>query len=515
MYDGITMPPVPRTFAAFLTLILTHGDKSALVDSQTGVTYTYRELVERIQSLATRLAIAPGERVLLYKLSQLDWVVLFFAVQLRGGIVVPVDDRVGDEFVVKVVEQTEPVYFFTSEQSQSAHILAKTHVLPVTDLWLLPELYEVVPNHGPDAPCEIIFTSGTWSDPKGVVLSQRNLLANVEQLLGAYTHEKNEVVLSILPLTHAYQQTLGLLTPLVLGSKIVFLKVTNSIELLQVIKRYRVTIIPLVPRVLELLYSAITRKISSRRLRLAFVQVVTLARYLPLGLRRVLFRKVHALIGNDLHVLVSGGSPLQLPIDRFFQGLGYQVMVGYGLSECSPIVCAHFGQHRVVGEVGQPLPGVQVTLNEAHEIIVRGENVYLGYWPDTSGTTTDFKTGDIGTVLPGGSVVLQGRNKNLIIFASGEKCFCEDFETLLLAVDEIEHCCVVEKKQNGVTVAEALCTTVGDVSIDVEAVRARVNKKLPFGISLSRLVWVAAAEFPLTHTLKPSRVKISALLDAE
>jgi long-chain acyl-CoA synthetase len=364
-------------------------------------------------------------------------------------------------------------------------------------------------------PCEIIFTSGTWSEPKGVVLSQQNLLANVEQILSVYPYSKPTVVLGILPLSHAYQQTLGLLVPLALGSKVVFLKVTNSLDLINAIKSQNVDLIPMIPRVFELLRSAILRKIRNVYLRKVFTKLVNWSYYLPITIRRNIFYFIHQQLGSSLRVLIAGGSPFDRNLDRFFQGLGYHVFVGYGLSECSPIVTAGFSSERKQGEVGKPLPGITVDLNHLNEVVVQGENVFLGYWPHIENKVSILNTGDIGEITNSGTLILKGRSKNLIIFDNGEKCFCEDLERIINSHDGIESSCVVERRVSGEVRAECLVVLSENRKIDTARIINYVNVKLPLGIKLSRVVFVQNEDFPRTHTLKPNRAKVLSLLDSE
>jgi long-chain acyl-CoA synthetase len=503
------MKEIPRTFKEFLESLSERGDSAALVDAKTGITVTYKELYAKVTELAGRLEIKTGQRILLYKINQIDWVVCFFAIQVRGGITVPVDDRVSEDFLNKVVKNTEPAFIF-SDSTDISPLKIKIRNLksydsdPVTTL--------TFNNVDPDAPSEIIFTSGTWSDPKGVTLSQRNILANVEQILSIYPDKNPEVVLAILPLSHAYQQTLGLFTTLALGSRIVFLKVTSSIDLLEAIKKYKVTLIPLVPRVLELLFSSITRKIKNKRVRKWFVKFVVISRFLPRVVRRQIFFFIHKQIGKTLNILVSGGSPLSKHVDDFFQGLGYKVMVGYGLSECAPIVSAHVGQFRKSGEVGKPLPGIDVSLSSDGELVVSGENVFLGYWPSYN-STKSFATGDLVERTKAGSLVLKGRNKNLIVFDSGEKCFCEDLELVISELDDVEMSCVIEKRRNNSVVAECMASSKNTESVTEELIISHVKSRMPLGISVSKCVLVNSDEFPTTHTLKANRAEISRLLD--
>ncbi len=500
---------IPRTFIGFLDTI-SKTESVALVDAKTGREITYSELSTQAKDLSFRLDLKKGDRVVLYDLNQVDWIIAFFAIQLRGGIVVPIDERVSESFLAKVILEIKPCLIISDTKNTTLFEgIQKIDFHSCTQQSLI---HTSIIDTDPNDPCEIIFTSGTWSDPKGVTLSQRNILSNVEQILSVYPDKKAEVVLGILPLSHAYQQTLGLFTPLALGSKIVFLKVTNSLDLIESIKKYNVIVIPLVPRVLDLLFSAITRKIRNKTARSIFTKIVSISRFLPRKLRRLVFYFVHRELGSTLTTLVSGGSPLSEKIDHFFQGLGYKVMVGYGLSECSPIVSAHFGQFRKSGEVGKPLPNVEISLGDGGEIIVSGENVFLGYWQNHS-FNSSFATGDLAERTKNGSLVLKGRNKNLIVFDSGEKCFCEDLELIVNELDGVEMSCFAEKNRNGTIVAECLIGSKQPNSYTEREVIQAIKKRVPPGINISRCVFIKDDEFPVTHTLKPNRAEISRLLN--
>lgn len=506
------MISLPRTFAEYLSVIEKHGDAIALYDYVQKTELSYLALVRSVKELASKLPIKEGQRVVLYDISQIDWVVLFFAIQLRGGIAVPIDERVSQQFFHSVVNSTNPFLIVSDNKDIKENMGFK--VISFLELSKGQSSEFINVDHKASKPCEIIFTSGTWSDPKGVVLSQQNLLANVEQILSVYPFSKPAVMLGILPLSHAYQQTLGLLVPLTLGSKVVFLKVTNSLDLISAIKSQKVDLIPMIPRVFELLQSSILRKIRNVYLRKVFIILVNLSYYLPVAIRRCIFYFIHKQIGPSLRVLLSGGSPFDRNLDRFFQGLGYHVFVGYGLSECSPIVTAGFSSERKQGEVGKVLPGITIELNHLNEVIVQGENVFLGYWPHIENKISAFNTGDIGEITKLGTLVLKGRSKNLIIFDNGEKCFCEDLERIINSHDGIESSCVVERRVSGEVRAECLAVLSENKKIDTARIINYVNAKLPLGIKLSRIIFVQDTDFPRTHTLKPNRVKVLSLLDS-
>jgi len=496
-------------FHGYLGLIGKFGSKPAVCDAISGRSLSYADLCERSYDIASRLDIGIGERVILYGLHPVDWTVVFLAIALKGGIAVPVDERVGNDFFREIVKLTVPKLIIAGKDV-FADAVAK--ILTFDDISNL-EKKPFESGDFTDCPCEIIFTSGTWADPKGVTLSQRNILSNTRQLLAAYHEKRTDVFLGILPLSHSYQQVFGLFAPLARGAQVVFLSEINSIDMKNAIRDYQVAAIPLVPGVLSMLRNAIVREIRYPRLRDLFIRLVPSFRHLPLFVRRMLFADIHRSIGTSLRYLISGGAPLDAELDCFFQGIGYVVYVGYGLSECSPVVSACLRQRRTVGEVGPPLPGVDVSVGKDGEIIVKGENVCMGYWPDVSGMGT-CGTGDLGYVARNGSIILNGRSKNLIIFNNGQKIFCEDIERIVIGNNAVKDCCAIGIEHEDGQTVECIVCTEDDVDIDVGKVLRESNAKMPFGMRIWAVHRVNRNDFFYTHTMKIDRKNVRKLLYA-
>ncbi len=499
-----------KSFRELLSVCLKYGNKPALTDSHDGRSISYKEVAGLSHEFAQKLpsTLQPGSRVLLYDLDPLDWVPLFFSVILRGCIAVPLDTRVSKDFFDAVLKLTEPSLILCGDATE---LSSNSNVLRISGLKELQrDLNSKLPETDIDSPAEIIFTSGTWSLPKGVVLSQRNIVTNAHQVLQMYSHTDEDTSLAVLPLSHAYQQTVGLVLPLIAGSQIVFLKELSSQALTNALHTYTVRTMLVVPRVLTLIESSILRKIRSHKKRKVFVRFVHLLRFLPIPVRRFILKGVHEKIGSHLKTLVVGGAPLPQELDRFFQGLGYRIVVGYGASECSPVISISLNQHRVPGEVGIPVPGMSMKLNEKSEIMVQGENLFLGYWPaiDRPGV---FNTEDVAIQAANGSFVLRGRTKNLVVYPSGDKIFCEDIEHIANQIPDVEDSCVVEIfSPNGITLH---CAVKGGPALSgrESEITENINAQLPFGIRLERVVLFEREEFPYTHTLKPNRKAIQEL----
>lgn len=505
-----TEQPLLETFADLLKQIALFKDRPALTDASDGATLSFSQLHSLIHDLLKKLPadIPTGARVLLYDLNPLDWVALFFASALRGWVAVPLDIRVSADFMRSVEELTAPALIITGDKSA---LTSNHRILKISALKKASYTYSNRENLAdPDAPVEILFTSGTWARPKGVVLSQRNILANVQQVLAVYHHKTEDISLAVLPLSHAYQQTVGLLLPLLVGSQTVFLTRLSSEALTTALRKYRVRTMLTVPRVLSLIESALLRKIGSHRTRKYAATLIRSLRFLPRPLRRILLAPVHKKIGRDLNTLVVGGAPLSLELDHFFQGLGYNVVVGYGASECAPVISISFNQKRVAGEIGVPLPRVTLELNDKAELQVKGKNVFLGYWPNVTRPAV-FNTEDVVVVNSTGSYVLKGRTKNLIIYPSGDKIFCEDIEQIANQIPGVEDCCVVSIPSNGSIQLHGAIKGESKLKGNEESIKQSVNKHLPFGIRLDRVIFLEQKDFPYTHTLKANRQKVQAL----
>lgn len=492
------MEKVHASFTDFLEHLRHFGDKIALTEAETGRSFSYAELYRLSFSFASRLpdSLTPGVRVVVYDVPPIDWVPVFFALVLRGCVVVPVDTRVSWEFLDQVCKLTSPELMISSDVVDEKISIP---LLRFDDLRNRGAQDRKLPEVDPDSPMEIIFTSGTWSQPKGVTLSQRNVLTNLRQVLEVYHHRPEHVCLAILPLAHAYQQTAGLFVPLEVGSRIVFLSKIGANEIRHAVVTYKVAVLIAVPRVLQLIVQGIRRSIQWKFARRRIIRVIGALSLLPYPLRSVIGRPLRSPLGPSLHTIVIGGSPLSTEIDRFFSGAGYRVLVGYGLSECSPVIAISQTARRKAGEVGQVLPGISLNFSQQSEVVVEGGNLFLGYWPDAAPAV--FNTGDIGYYDKSQNLILRGRTKNLIIYDNGEKVFCEDVEFILNSLEQVEDSCVVEIRNGKEHEVVCLVRGIGNTQDILDAVRMR----LPFGVRIDRVQRCGAEQFPYTHTMKPDR----------
>ena len=252
--------PQVASFQELHTRLKEHAEHQALTSADSKVEYSYADLARRIDHYYERLPqeVSNGNRVCLYAVAPLEWVPLYFAIILRGGIVVPIDTRVSAQMVQEIITLTKPVLCISETNVDDVALPVSTpeHIKQTKSLSPTPPTSRTL-----DDPAVIVFTSGTWSKPKGVTLSQKNLLTNAYQILALYEHSQDDTSLAVLPLSHAYQQTVGLLVPLIVGSHIVFLETLSSATLKKALNTYHIKTMTVVPRVLQLFHDALIRKL--------------------------------------------------------------------------------------------------------------------------------------------------------------------------------------------------------------------------------------------------------------
>jgi long-chain acyl-CoA synthetase len=393
-----------------------------------------------------------------------------------------------------------------------------------TTLEELPALAAALPPLQPDpqlgAPgdlAELVFTSGTTGTPKAVMLTQANLLTSVRFGRQAFPPTPRNRVLSLLPLSHLFEQAGGLFVPLSGGAAIGYTDSTRPAGVAAALRYYRVTNLTVVPRVLQLFRAEIEAELGRRGQTQTFTRLQRLAGGLPYALRRVLFRPVLTRLGGALRYVVCGGAPLDPALARWWERLGIVVAQGYGLTEAGPVVAGNTLRDRDIDSVGRPLPGVAVAFADDGEILVRGPNITPGYWLDPAATAaafTDgwFRTGDLGFRDAAGRLHLVGRTKTLIVLPSGQKVSPEAVERLLMADPRVQDAVVLGLARGADVMLHAVL--IGpDPRTAADVVKA-VNRQLaPYQRLRGVSVWPEST-FPLTPTLKPQRDRLARWVEA-
>ncbi len=490
-------------------------------DDAEPVVYTY----ERVQELAAQGAaalrergIGPGDSVLLMSENRPEWGIGYFAVLKTGATVAPVDSQLSLAEVENVVRasaakicivSTKVAERLLEDESEATTAdaiialdrrLADTSVVGFAQLLVEPAVSPaaVMPPRRSDAVASLIFTSGTTGSPKGVMLTHKNFTAMAAKLSSLFKLYRHDGLLSVLPLHHTLEFSAGFLMPLVHGASITYLEEVGADGLQKAFDEGTVTGMVGVPALWQLLSRKIWSRISDRGplVERAFETIVELNRSLrdrvPYGanLGRLLFLPVHQKLGGRMRLMISGGSALPVDVMKSFQGLGFRLFEGYGMTEASPVITVHRPSDRVLpGSVGRALPGIDVAVHEPDErgvgeVIAKGPNVMKGYHEDPEATRAVLRngwlhTGDLGRLDDEGNLFIVGRKKEMILGASGENIYPDELEDVYGDTPDIKELSIVGLPQSGggETVA-ALVVPDYEASGDREAVRERVREHL-------------------------------------
>jgi len=485
--------------------------------------WSYHEVAEAASQFAWALEaknIGQGDCVALWGENSAEWVVAFWGCLLRGAVVVPIDHIASIDFALRVSQQVGAKLLVCSRER--AHL---DPTLPAIPLENLPEIVTHHP-HALYAPADlqrdhivqIIFTSGTTADPKGVVISHGNILANLEALEREIEkYRKYERIfhpirfLNLLPLSHVFGQFLGLFVPQILGATVIFQNTLNPSEVVRTIKRERVSVLVAVPHGLETLRGKIERDIETTGQLDRFWEKFEAAEGEHFVKRWWRFRKIHNRFGWKFWALISGGAALPPETEAFWGRLGFAVIQGYGLTETTSPVSVNHPFRLGKGSIGKVLPGQAIKLDPSGEILVRGENVASGYWggqgakpvpgafPSEDGW---FHTGDIGEMDESGNLYFKGRKKNVIVTPAGMNVYPEDLEAALRRQPEVRDCVVVglEHGGNAEPCAVIILRDTGSVP---ELIVQRANHLLAEYQWMRRWFIWPEEDFPRTSTGKP------------
>ncbi len=502
-----------RTLVDLFDTFEARGEKTAFVN-RTGVRrfmVGYRELHDLTLRMNRWLAdngVAHGDRVLLWGPNSSWWAVAFWGIIVRGAIVVPVD-FMSDRDRAETIAQLTGAKLVIQSRFKLERVTGHPSLL-LEELEFLLEEADPLPELARPAPEEIaqlIYTSGTTGNPKGVILTHANLIANLMQVnrhipivTSAFTF------LSLLPLSHMFEQMGGFFTPLYRGAAIVYPRTLKPSAILEALDEEDVYAVIAVPRLLQLLKTSIERELEEKHLDGAFRHLLRLGRRLTPEKRKLLFYPVQRKFGRHFALFVSGGAPLDPEVFDFWERMGFVVLEGYGLTECSPVLTANPMERQVAGSVGPALPEVELRL-EKGEIVARGENVFPGYYGNEQATrdafTADgwFRTGDLGEIGSDGWLTIKGRAKELIVTGAGINVYPDEVEGVLNRIPGVRESCVVGLDRGGGEEVHAVLLLDGSGRGPEEIVR-EANRHLDALHQVTGCTVWPEAEFPKTTTLK-------------
>jgi long-chain acyl-CoA synthetase len=519
------------------------GERAAVIAFQKDgkEQWSFTRLAEQSSRVAAGLmkaGVGKGDHIALVAENRPEWLAACLGILAAGGVAVPVDVQLAADALRHILHDSGAHVVFTTKRlhERVKQAMGRRHCRYVllderatgAQSWedLLDEPREPSASVSPEDRAVLFYTSGTTGPPKGVPLTHRNLAFQLNAIAAADLVTSADRVLLPLPLHHVYPFTIGILTPLTLGVPIVIPETLTGPQLTRALREGDVTIIVGVPRLYGALYAAIESRAKSKgRISAALFQGA-LALSTALARRRVrigrlLFRRVHREMGPRLRVLASGGAPLEPELAWNFEGLGWLVGTGYGLTETSPLLTLDKPGQARIGSVGRPIPGLEIRIDKVEqplrapsgndkegEIVARGPSVFAGYHhlPDKTkeAFTADgwFRTGDLGRIDQDGYLYITGRVKTLIVLEGGEKVQPDDLEQSLQQASGVREVGVLMRDKKLVAVirpargAGAAKDDDGEREAVRKALEAR-SKSLP---SYQRIVDFVLTREPLPRT---------------
>ena len=450
----------------------------------------FRARVEHFGRGLIEMGLKAREHVAILAETRYEWAIADLGIVSTGAVDVPIYPTLSSEQIEWILNNSDAVGVVVSNYKQYEKLMAIRDRVPMVRFIVMMDENspEGVPsmkaierqgsqadnsheytlrwqNQKPDDLVTIIYTSGTTGHPKGVMLSNRNLLSNMEACAEIAPFGPEDTHLSHLPLSHVLERMGGLYISLYCGMTIAYAEDISKIA--DNLKEVRPTILFSVPRLFEKIYGGLLSKVQSGGLvkRIIFNQAnrigrktlpyVTHGKELPPGLTRVwniadkmVFAKVKEQTGGNLKIMVAGGAPLAPEIAELFLGMGLNIVEGYGLTESSPVLCINLPENNKPGWVGPPVRGVEIKLGPDNEILARGPNVMMGYYKNDAATAETIRdgwlyTGDIGIIDDEGFVKITDRKKDLIITSGGKNIAPQGMENALKLSPFIEQAVII------------------------------------------------------------------------
>ncbi|MEW5854385.1 MAG: AMP-binding protein [Myxococcota bacterium] len=538
----------------------THATRVALQDlTPEGLhRITYAQLRARADAAAVELlenGVKPGDRVVLCSEGQSAWAIAYFAIMKTGGTAVPVDHTLSAEALVRLVRASRATAVILSGKRDAAIGRSLRELMGSSDenpkavprifiaedmatraaeraAWDAPRA--LVPREQRSDVASLIFTSGTTGKAKAVQLTHRNFAHLMAGLAPIFPLGAKDAGLSVLPMHHTFEFSCGLLMPLHKGGRITYLQELNAEQLRLGLKAGGVTAMVGVPALWQMLERRIRSEVQARGpVWAAFMELALRVnrwawRELGVNLGPMLFASAHERMGGRIKVLISGGAALPPQTQEFFQGLGFEMTQGYGLTEASPVVTVHrMGKLALPGTVGTSIPGVDLKIDSPDaqgvgEILARGPTIMRGYEDNPEATeatlTSDgwLRTGDLGKIDGKGRLYVVGRAKEVIVSASGENVYPDQVEQELEGTEGVSELSIVGlPDENGGEVVACLWVPRAPGEGETEAlVMARAERALRDRIrnlpenERPKVIYATNAPLPRTATRKVRRSQV-------
>jgi long-chain acyl-CoA synthetase len=511
-------------------------------DDATLEAWTYDEFERRTRIAAWRLralGLEPGDRILTWAPSCPELAATYFAAMRARLITVPLDLRMSGDAISGVVASAAPrqLILGTGRDAPDPHDVGLDQLPTTTVDALTAEPDPSFPadwaaqvagweRPKPDEIFELIFTSGTTSAPKGVMLGHDNVVASIHSFSSLVPPMDHRLV-SLLPLSHLLEQSVGLFYAMSVGADIHYVRSRNPRVIFDALRERRVTSMVLVPQFIDLFWSSLQREVDKRGLSRLVSTMRPIARRLPIPVRRLMFRSIHSQLGGSFRLFLSAGAYLPPAVQQAWEDIGVTILQGYGSTETGTGCCTTLDDHGL-GTVGRPAEGMQVELADDGEILFKGPTLFHGYWNEPAKTAEAFtedgwyRSGDIGHFDDKGRLILSGRKKDIIVLPNGFNVYPEDLENAL-RIAGIRDSVVLETAPGRIEAIVLRSAVTADLpraeasatGHDPAAFRARMDAAVKAAnASLGANQRIAAwrlwpdDDFPRTHTLKVKRAAI-------
>ena len=430
-----------------------------------GEDVTYREVMERVEQVQEMLlgaGLKPGDKVALLSSSMPNWGVCYFAVTTAGMVVVPLMPDFTGEELDSLLEHSESKALLVSDKLYTKlskdsvaklNIVIRTKNLSIISQTVKEQGSKTIPQ--PEDLAAIIYTSGTTSKPKGVMLTHFNLASNASLCNVLFPIREDDVTLSVLPMSHTYECTLGLLLIFSGGGRMTYLeKPPTPSVLLPALRKVRPTIFLIVPLIIEKVYNS---QVKSKFTANKFISTLYGVGFIRRILHRIASKKLMKAFGGRIRFLGIGGSKLHIDTETFLHEGGFPYAIGYGLTETAPMAAGQIPGKCRIGATGPAMQGVQIRLDNVNpetglgEVVINSPSVMQGYYKNPEATaevfTKDgwFRSGDLGEFDKDGYLYIKGRLKNMIVGASGENIYPEDIESVLNTYAYVSESIVIEQ----------------------------------------------------------------------
>lgn len=438
--------------------------------------FTYKGIGQLSRKVARfiieELDIPKGERLAILSESKPEYATAVFASALSGLVTVPLDVKLTKYELKSILMDAQPTVLFTSQYHLEIARALKEEIPSIKYIFVLDQhsrnedtinVYDVPDKfsakwrrRSPKSTAFIIYTSGTTGQPKGVEITFANITSQLEDLgyaLGEILGNKKVTALSILPMNHLFEMTVGFCTFLNYGFSVYYTQSLKPKDILGIMQEKKVEFMIVVPAFLKLLKAGIEAELKNapKVTQAAFNFMYHLAKFIPsYAVKKVLFKKIHDKFGGNFIGCISGGAPLDIGVGRFFERIGIKVYQGYGLSETSPVVCVNTDKRSVLASVGRPLKHFEARIDsQTGELQLKGPSVMKGYHnqPELTREVIDedgwLHTGDIAKIDKDGHIYITGRIKNMIVLAGGKKVFPEEVEAVLEKSEYLAETCVM------------------------------------------------------------------------